>query len=179
MKRVLVLILAIVMVVSLCACSSDQAEQKKSVTGGSKTVSDVLNQGEATGAPTAAATQAKSSITAPSTDVDVDLTALSSTMVYSEALNMLQSPDEYMGKSVRMTGSFAVAEGDGRMYYACIIKDATACCSNGIEFLWDGDHSYPEDYPKQGSDITVVGTFDKYYEGTSMYIQLINAQLSF
>ena len=179
MKRILVMVLAIMMVVSLCACSSDSAEQKKSVTGGSKTVSDVLNQGEATEAPAAAATQAKSSINAPSTDVDIDLTALSSTLVYSEVLNMLQSPDEYMGKSVRMSGSFAVAEGDGRMYYACIIKDATACCSNGIEFLWDGDHSYPADYPAVGTDITVVGEFDKYYEGENMYIQLINAQLSF
>ena len=177
MKRLLILLLVFSIVVTLCACSSDNAAQRNS--GGSKTVQDVLNQGEATEAPADAAAQSKNSISAPSTDVDIDLTALSSTMVYSEVLNMLQSPDEYMGKSVRMTGSFAVAEGDGRMYYACIIKDATACCSNGIEFLWDGDHSYPEDYPKQGSDITVVGTFDKYYEGTSMYIQLINAQLSF
>lgn len=180
MKRVLVLILVIVMVVSLCACSSDRPAQNK-VGSNNNGVSDIMAQGDATEAPTQADTAAekKSSITAPSTDVDVDLTALSSTLVYSEVLNMLQSPDEYMGKSVRMSGSFAVAEGDGRMYYACIIKDATACCSNGIEFLWDGDHSYPEDYPATGSDITVVGIFDKYYEGNNLYIQLINAELSF
>jgi len=176
MKRFLVILLAIVLTVSVCACSDSSS---KKLGSGTKTVNDVLAQGEATEAATTASTEKKSSITAPSTDVDVDLTALSSTMVYSEVLNMLQSPDEYMGKSVRMSGSFAVAEGDGRMYYACIIKDATACCSNGIEFLWDGDHSYPEDYPSTGSDITVVGTFDKYYEGENMYIQLIDAQLSF
>ena len=176
MKRLLVILLAIVLAVSVCACSDSSSNRLGS---GTKTVNDVLAQGEATEAATTASTEKKSSITAPSTDVDVDLTALSSTMVYSEVLNMLQSPDEYMGKSVRMSGSFAVAEGDGRMYYACIIKDATACCSNGIDFLWDGDHSYPEDYPALGSDITVVGTFDKYYEGENMYIQLIDAQLSF
>ena len=179
MKKIVIMIIAIITVVSLCACSSDSAEQKKAVTGGSKTVSDVLNQGESTEADTETATEKKPSVSAPSTDVDVDLTALSSTMVYSEVLNMLQKPDDYMGKSVRMTGSFAVAEGENRNYYACIIKDATACCSNGIEFLWDGEHDYPADYPKQGADITVVGTFDKYYEGENMYIQLVNAQLSF
>ena len=179
MRKLLILLLTVAIAATVCACSSGGAEQKKSVTGGSKTVSDVLNQGEATEAPASAPTQAKSSVAAPSTDVDVDLTALSSTMVYSEVLNMLQSPDEYMGKSVRMSGSFAVAEGEDRMYYACIIRDATACCSNGIEFIWDGEHSYPEDYPKSGSDITVVGEFDKYYEGENLYIQLINAQLSF
>ena len=54
-----------------------------------------------------------------------------------------------------------------------------ACCSNGIEFLWDGEHSYPADYPEQGANITVVGEFDKYYEGRNLYIQLVNAQLSF
>ena len=78
-----------------------------------------------------------------------------------------------------MSGSFAVAQGEDRMYYACIIKDATACCTNGIEFIWDGDHSYPDDYPAAGDDITVVGEFDKYYEDGTLYIQLINAQASF
>ena len=110
-------------------------------------------------------------------EYDVDLTTLSSTMVYSEVYNMMTEPDKYMGKKVRMEGAFAVYEGEDRNYYACLISDATACCSQGIEFVLEGDYSYPEDYPEQGTEITVVGTFDKYYEDDILYCQLINAQM--
>ncbi|MCD7845811.1 MAG: hypothetical protein LUG57_08185 [Oscillospiraceae bacterium] len=114
---------------------------------------------------------------AGTSSLDVDLTALSSTMVYAEVYNMMYTPDDYMGKTVRMTGTFAVYEGEGRNYYACIVADAAACCSQGIEFVLDGDYSYPEDYPALGSTITVSDVFDTYYEGEYMYVQLIDAAM--
>ncbi|MCD8196228.1 MAG: hypothetical protein LUE24_03545 [Lachnospiraceae bacterium] len=114
---------------------------------------------------------------ADSSDFDIDLTELSSTMVYAEVYNMMYTPDEYLGKSVRMSGTFTVYEGEDRNYYACIIEDATACCSQGIEFVLDGDFSYPDDYPDIDSTITVSGIFDTYYEGQSRYAQLIDAEL--
>ncbi|MCD8097746.1 MAG: hypothetical protein LUE31_06900 [Lachnospiraceae bacterium] len=106
---------------------------------------------------------------AGSSDFDIDLTELSSAMVYAEVYNMMYTPDEYLGKSVRMSGTFTVYEGEDRNYYACIIEDATACCSQGIEFVLDGDFSYPDDYPDIDSTITVSGIFDTYYEGQSRY----------
>ena len=110
-------------------------------------------------------------------EYDVDLTELSSTMVYSEVYDMMTDPDKYIGKTVKMTGVFAVYQGDDRNYYACLITDATACCSQGIEFVLDGDHAFPDDYPELGSDITVAGTFDKYYEDDVLYCQLIHARI--
>ncbi|MBR6050392.1 MAG: hypothetical protein IKP68_04205 [Clostridia bacterium] len=107
--------------------------------------------------------------------VDVDLTKLSSTMVYAEVYNMMVSPDDYIGKSVRMKGAFAYGEGDGRYYFACIISDATACCSQGIEFVLKDGRKFPSEYPQAGTEITVVGVFDTYYEGTYRYCQLIDA----
>ena len=68
--------------------------------------------------------------------VDVDLTEMSPTMVYSEVYNMMMTPEDYVGKSVRMNGmyvSFYEEENDFR-YFACIVKDATACCSQGM--IW-------------------------------------------
>ena len=109
--------------------------------------------------------------------IDVDLTALSSTMVYAEVYNMVTKPDDYLGKRILMRGNFAVGKGDDRYYFACIIPDATACCSQGIEFLLDGNYTYPNDYPQIGTEITVEGVFDTYYEGTDRYCQLINASL--
>jgi hypothetical protein len=107
--------------------------------------------------------------------VDVDLTQLSSTMVYSEVFNMTRTPEDYLGKRVRMRGEFAYAEGDGRYYFACIISDATACCDQGIEFVLTEDRKFPEEYPEKGTEITVVGIFDTYMEGSYKYCQLIDA----
>jgi hypothetical protein len=96
-------------------------------------------------------------------------------MVYSEVYNMMSVPADYMGKCVRMKGSFAYAEGDGRDYFACIISDATSCCSQGIEFVLQDGRIFTEEYPTVGAEITVVGIFDTYYEGTYQYCQLIDA----
>ncbi len=112
-------------------------------------------------------------------DIDVDLTVLSSTMVYSEVYNMLYEPQKYIGKVVKMKGPFAFFrdEATGVYYFACIIKDATACCAQGIEFVLAGEHRYPDDYPKAGEEICVVGVFDTYVEGEYTYCTLRNAEL--
>ncbi len=112
--------------------------------------------------------------------VDVDLTVLSSTMVYSEVYNMMISPNNYIGKTVKMKGQFVpyYDESTGKYYFACFISDATACCSQGIEFILTDDYSYPEDYPMEGDTICVVGTFDTYMEGENMYCTLKNAVLA-
>jgi hypothetical protein len=111
--------------------------------------------------------------------IDVDLTALSSTMVYSEVSNMMVEPEQYIGKTVKMDGLFAYYhdEATDNYYFACIIQDATACCAQGIEFVLTDDYSYPEDYPQVDDEICVVGVFDTYQEGSYTYCTLRNAQL--
>ena len=42
--------------------------------------------------------------------VDVDLTKLSGTMVYSEVYHLIYNPDDYIGKTVKMEGQFAYYE---------------------------------------------------------------------
>ena len=111
------------------------------------------------------------------TSIDVDLTKLNAIMVYSEVNNMMTIPEDYIGKKVRMRGKLAVYKYPERNYYTCIIADATACCQQGMEFLWAGDHKYPEDYPNEGDEITVTGTFDIYYEGDKKYCQLKDSAL--
>ena len=110
--------------------------------------------------------------------VDVDLTPLSSTMVYSEVYNMMYEPDEYIGKTIKMEGNFTayLDEDTGKRYYSCIIQDATACCAQGIEFVLKDEYSYPDDYPKEGERITVVGIFDTYMERDYQYCRLKNAK---
>ena len=105
-------------------------------------------------------------------DVDVDLTKLTSTMVYSEVYNMVSQPSEYMGKTVRMKGITSIYHDDvdNNDYYACVIQDATACCAQGIEFVLD-DGKYPE----ANTEVTVVGTFSSYKIEDYEYYTLVNA----
>lgn len=111
--------------------------------------------------------------------IDIDLTSFSSTMVYSEVYNMMVSPESYIGKTVKMEGAFASYhdEASDAYYFACIIADATACCSQGMEFVLTDDYTYPDDYPEEGGDICVVGVFDTYQEGDQTYCTLRNAKI--
>lgn len=111
--------------------------------------------------------------------IDVDLTVLSSTMVYSQVYDMMTKPENYKGQMVKMQGNFARYhdENADKNYFACIIQDATACCSQGIEFELAGEHTYPDDYPKENTEITVTGTFDTYKEGENTYCVLKSAKM--
>lgn len=125
-------------------------------------------------------TQTKdASVTAAAAKVDVDLTTLSSTMVYSEVYNMMNTPQNYIGKTVKAKGPFSVYhdEANDNYFFAVLIADATACCSQGLEFVWAGDHKYPDGYPAQGTEIVVTGTFNTYMDGTEEYSHLENAAL--
>ncbi len=112
-------------------------------------------------------------------EVDVDLTVMSSTMVFAEVSSMIQEPDPFIGKSIKMAGQFAIYEdvSTGNVYCACIVQDATACCQNGIEFVLEGEPEYPFGYPEIGEEITVTGIFDTYEENGFYYITLRDAHL--
>ena len=88
-------------------------------------------------------------------EVDLDLTKLSSTMVYSEVYNMMYSPSDQIGKTIKMHGAFSVgySKDTGLYYPAVIIADATACCAQGVEFVLKGNPSYPNGYPQRGKEI--------------------------
>lgn len=181
MKKIICILMITALIVSLAACSGNSGDS--SSTTAASTPADNSSKSssvEATAAQTKDGTVTETQTAAPKTDgVDVDLTAMSSTMVYSEVLNMQQKPDEYEGKVVKMKGPFNVTEIDNNRYFACIIADATACCSTGIEFVWAGDHTYPDDYPAKDTQITVTGTFNTYMEGKNKYLQLKDADVVF
>lgn len=113
--------------------------------------------------------------------IDVDLTTLSSTMVYSEVYSMMYEPEDFVGKTIRMDGFFNTYHDDetAKDYFACIIQDATACCAQGVEFILTDDYSYPDDYPESGDWITVTGVFDTYVEGDYTYCTLRDATMKF
>ncbi len=112
-------------------------------------------------------------------DAEVDLTALSSIMVYSEIWNMMKAPENYIGKTIKMQGQFVCAgeQEEGKRYFGCLVADAAQCCSQGLEFVLAGDHVYPDDYPALNSRITVTGTFETYQVKGIEYCRIVDAVL--
>lgn len=153
MKRIFCIFGVIVLLLSFAGCN-----EKKDV--------------DASGGDVAASSPKQSSEA-----IDIDLTTLSSTMVYSEVYNMMVAPEDYVGKTVRMRGQFACYEDPEtkEQYFGCIISDATACCSQGLEFVLAGEHTYPQDYPALDTEVTVTGTFESYNEDGFLYCRLVNA----
>ena len=111
--------------------------------------------------------------------VDLDLSKLSGTVVYSQVYNMMYEPEAYLGKVIKMAGYYSAYEDTDRgvVYHACVIPDATACCAQGIEFVWAGEHAWPDDYPEEGTDIIVTGRLAAYEEDEMTYLHLVDAEL--
>ena len=109
-----------------------------------------------------AAAEAKSQTTVSrQSSADLDLTQMSATMIYSTMFDMLVMPEDYIEKNIKVSGWFETYTDPqtGELYYAVVVPDATACCQQGLEFVWKGEHKYPEDFPEIKQDITVTGIY--------------------
>ena len=88
--------------------------------------------------------------------VDIDLTKMRSTMVYSTVFNMVNNPAKFVGKTMRMHGEYTTyhisINDPTQIIHACIVRDAAGCCSQGLEFILSN-----RKYPTGANEITVVG----------------------
>ena len=194
MKKILSVVICITVMSVMSACGTDNTASPKDMGVGTTSVDSVMadqiakedaansENSETVATPTAIPTPAaEENITqadrlAMTHDgIDVDLTAVSSTMVYSEVYNMMVTPNDYVGKVIKMNGTFNSYhdENTDTTYYFCIIQDATACCAQGVEFILLD----PSGYPQIGDNVTVVGTFSTYMEGEDMYCTLKDSQI--
>ncbi len=177
-KRVAAATMCAAVLLSSAGCGDKGADSR--ISSGSS-VEDVLNQGmeEANANAPVPEVSEDTPVLSTTEGVDIDLTILSSTLVYSEVYNMMALPEEYIGKTIRMEGLFSYYHDDttGKDYFACIIQDATACCAQGIEFELEGNHKFPDDYPEEGGYVKVEGVFTTYKEGDYEYCTLKNAHM--
>ena len=70
-------------------------------------------------------------------DVDYDLTNMNKDMVYATFYQLMVEPDKYIGKTLCIDGLYYTGQNEktGTYYHYSIIKDALACCSQGLEFV--------------------------------------------
>ena len=103
----------------------------------------------------------------PYETIDLDLSQMSGTIAYAQVYQMISDPEAYVFKDMDT----------GIVYTSCIIPDAAACCAQGFEFVWAGDHAWPEAYPEPGTYLTVTGRFETYLEDDWLYIHLVDADV--
>ncbi len=178
MKKMLPLFLAALLALSACSRQAAEAPEAQMPTSPSATA-------QSSTLPAPAAEETAADDAGASTGDFIDLTAMSSTMVFAEVFNMTTHPEDYVGKTVKMQGIFSTGklyaqEGtfeDGGTVFACIIQDATACCAQGIPFDLAESRAYPEDYPELGAPITVTGTFEICTQDRLEFCRLSQAEL--
>ncbi len=130
-------------------------------------------------------TDATDTVRDPFPKIDMDLSSMNSAMVYPTVLEMFGRMESYKGQVVKMTGKFSAVLKDGfdeddpapEYYYQCVVQDVTACCLSGLEFVLAGDPSYPDGYPTDGSEITIVGRFEIYEEDEYIFPHLVDTVL--
>ena len=92
-----------------------------------------------------------------SADVDLDLTTMSSTMIFAQISDVVFNVQNYLGTSLRLNGTFQLWQDSNtetkKNIYVVMVWDAMGCCPQGIELR------LPEgmEKPKDLSDIQVEG----------------------
>ena len=88
--------------------------------------------------------------------VDFDISVMNANMVYAQVFDMMMQPEVYKDKIIRISGDYyQLPDNKGKMTNAVIIRDALACCQQGMEFKWD----FGEEVPERETHITVTGPF--------------------
>ena len=168
MKKIWLAILAVVITLGIRGCSKEPEKKEEGNDNPLVIVSDGRKQDNKA--------QEENPFDEP---VDIDISESSGTIVYSTVYDMMWNPENYVGKKIRITGYFALGEDQhGRQLFGCIVPDATACCSQGIEFVLKNDRKYPDDYPKPGQWMILQGEFTYYDEDNIIRnLALINADM--
>lgn len=124
--------------------------------------------------PTAAPilSEATDAPVAESSAAEIDLTSMSSTMVYSYVFNMVNAPNDFIGQRFKIRGTYDEQFWDqtNLTYHYIVIADATACCAQGLEFVLTDESAA---YPQPGDEIEISGVFSTYEEEGNLYIQIV------
>ena len=93
--------------------------------------------------------------------IDVDLSRMSGTVVYGMVYQMVTYPERFVGKRVRMKGVFSTYYDNEikQRFFGCVISDALACCSQGLAFELSKPRKFPDEFPDEGTPITITGDF--------------------
>ena len=125
-------------------------------------------------------TEAESESVKKDGEVDYDLTVMGADMVYATVYQMMIDPKSYIGKSFKIRGNYysSYSKDKDVYYHFCMIKDAAACCAQGLELLWaDEKMNRHENCPEEDALVTVEGVCETYEEGPNKYGRIKDAKI--
>ena len=97
-------------------------------------------------------------------DIDIDLTLLGPTMVSAQVFWMMISPEEFLGQTVRVRGSYYTFfwyEANKPLHF--IVLDLTpGCCGQAFEFILPYNIVADIGYIPENAVIEIVGVFTNY-----------------
>ena len=104
----------------------------------------------------------------------IDLTNINSTMAYSQVCDMVNNPNDYRGKTIKARGICEISDNNitNIIHYYIVIKDATGCCSQSMEFVLKNSN-----YPSKNKTITIEGVLETYKRNGKTYCKLSSAKL--
>ena len=112
-------------------------------------------------------------------DVDVDLSKLSTTMAQAEYENIVSNSGKYIGKTIRAAGTYYdTYNSTGENFHYIIIIQGDECCQLGFEFKREGEYSAPDDYPAISSPIEVTGILSRGDDRGFPYLYLASAEIT-
>ena len=106
MKKLLCVLLIALTLAPLAACGREKDKGAATADSADKQAPEASVSQKQPSEKKSESKPADSEPTQGTDGVDVDLTRLSSTMVYSEVYNMMNAPGDYIGKTIKMTGQF-------------------------------------------------------------------------
>ncbi len=109
----------------------------------------------------------------------LDLSLLNDTMAYSQLINIIKEPEEYLGTPITVKGIYtAPFNGFSHQYnYTVTIQDNTQCCAQGIEFIMKevGDL---DKLPPEGEMVKISGVLELFEEGKHSYCIISDAAVT-
>ena len=102
-------------------------------------------------------------------DIDVNLSVLSATMLFAEIINIMNSPEDYLGQVIKIHGEYFnfYHEEDNEYIHFVQIFDEMGCCEQGFQFRVNENFGSPEELFEIGEGIEIIGIFQS-YEGEGL-----------
>jgi hypothetical protein len=168
MKKYLLAILLCGLLFSGCAAETTATTDKTAAPAETATTTNTV-------AAPAANEAAPAPAPAPAQSVDLDMTGMGSAIAYSQAVDIMTNPDDYLGKVIKVKGNYYPTYYDptAQYYHLVLVGDETSCCRQQLEFAWTGDHAFPDDYPDMNAEIIIAGVFERYEELGETYYHLV------
>ena len=92
---------------------------------------------------------------------DLDLTALSGTVLLNRLAEIQEDPDTYAGLLIRVRGQYyAAADPDGNLRRSLIVCDSCQCSEIGIQLSTDPESEFS--WPEINSSVEILGEAEPY-----------------